>query len=297
MKDFMASFPSVPTCFGEWMAIYLEPMVNSGERITIAIAAKTFEGEYAVHRALTEPQLRCLYGSKADDINSLIAIITNSLSIHLGKSSDMQAWLPPFTGVEFGSIHQAADESLNGILSQGLERCASLSQLIDESDEDLLESQEQQEIARGMQTRWRDSVLTSVKQLNSSLIDSFGSRLNPYKKKNLEVDFSSKKLVAGMVMLPLGQGLADAERAAKIRLHDLLQARHMHRDLVGNDEAQFEIIVQTEDLLGPRATKRTRNRVNSTLQRIRYASSIDEISFFEGNTPTQVARHIVERAA
>ncbi|MFW2149560.1 hypothetical protein ACK2M2_15800 [Acinetobacter sp. TY1] len=106
-------FPQSPPIIAEWQPIFLEPIVNSGERITVLIIIKNQKNEVTINRAIDEPILKLLYGKSSSHIIGLIEYLEKSIKNPLN-------WDIPFEGVYLGPWSTATDFSLEGVLLQAL---------------------------------------------------------------------------------------------------------------------------------------------------------------------------------
>lgn len=114
------TFPKSPPIVAEWRPIFLEPIINSGERIAILIIIRTNEGAFSVHRALDDKLIKILFGDNYCQINGLIEYIEKTIK----SSTD---WVIPFDGVYAPGWSKANDFSIEGILNQALTQTSSLS--------------------------------------------------------------------------------------------------------------------------------------------------------------------------
>lgn len=127
----------IPALSARWMAIYLEPMMGSGERLTIAIAA-TSRTENRVVRTVRNDVADALYGPQARNFLGLCQMIIDSVSTQLKSGIDLSNLSPPISGAYFGHVHQALGNDMSDVLRQGITLSASLSsmELIDEESEE-----------------------------------------------------------------------------------------------------------------------------------------------------------------
>ena len=93
-------FPKAPSYKGFWHAIYLEPIVGSGERVTIAVAAIGEDKSFKVIQAIRTELLDCLYGMQAKNIQNMINWLIESANKFITESGFLNGWSPPFEGVE-----------------------------------------------------------------------------------------------------------------------------------------------------------------------------------------------------
>ena len=123
MSELRDKFPPMPPCRGVWLPIYIEPIMGSGERITIIIAAVAKVEGKAIRAISTDTAMR-LYGHKA--LSDQIELILVSVQEFLKKNQNIEAWKPPLSGVFIGRLRDAASNDIDGIINQGLTMSASL---------------------------------------------------------------------------------------------------------------------------------------------------------------------------
>lgn len=119
-------FPEEPKCKGKWVPIYIEPVINSGERLTIAIVAITFK-DYRIYPTLSNPELlKAMYGVHGDDLLSQIDWVLESYEKHVIVKGVLDSWEPPLSGIFMGNISSARSKDIDGIVRQGVSMCSSL---------------------------------------------------------------------------------------------------------------------------------------------------------------------------
>lgn len=133
------SFPSRNEAVrAEWMPLYLEPMLGSGERICIGIATANSAG-FLVVPVTALNRLECVYGKGVESILIAAELVITSLRTALSKSgaSALRSWTPPMEGIYSGHVASGAGASLEEIARTGLTACASLVERIAEVDDSL----------------------------------------------------------------------------------------------------------------------------------------------------------------
>lgn len=121
----------------EWMPVYIEPMVGSGERICIGVATANDAG-FLVVPVVALSRLECVYGKDSEAILFAADFVVNNLREALAKDGKavLHSWGPPMEGVYKGRIIHGAGASLEEIARTGLATCASLVERLAEADED-----------------------------------------------------------------------------------------------------------------------------------------------------------------
>ncbi|TNL48333.1 hypothetical protein [Acinetobacter bereziniae] len=178
-------FPQSPPVFAEWQPVFLEPIVNSGERITILIIIKDADGKFHINRTIDEALLKSLYTSKSTQINGLIEYITTIIS----KSPN---WEIPFEGIYQGDWNKAADFSLEGILNQALSLTSSLSMYSTH-----LEKTNKESIRNN--NRWFEDVRGLVVKSKPILASNFDREVIIAKNVVYKYSFNYKSFVANLL--------------------------------------------------------------------------------------------------
>nr|WP_112033274.1 hypothetical protein [Escherichia coli] len=135
LDQLLKSAPAMPATSGRWASVYLEPMIGSGERLTVAVATITSSGEILVKPAIRKEVIEAMYGFKAPAFINMVDLILSSLKLHLAAKGDFVSWHPPVTGVTISAVRNAASSSPVGILRQAVSLSSSLSSLL-EAEED-----------------------------------------------------------------------------------------------------------------------------------------------------------------
>lgn len=179
------AFPQNPPVFAEWQPIYLEPIINSGERITILILLKDNNGKITINRAIDERVLKSLYSRNYSQISGLINYIENTIS----RSSN---WTPPFDGIYVGGWSKAVDFSIEGILRQALSLTSSLSTYINPTEDTLAKPFKDP-------NKWLNEVKNLVINANPNLMDNFEREITIGKNISYKYSFKYKSFVANLI--------------------------------------------------------------------------------------------------
>ncbi|MEI7100276.1 hypothetical protein ACOIDY_32600, partial [Klebsiella pneumoniae] len=83
LDQLLKSAPAMPATSGRWASVYLEPMIGSGERLTVAVATITSSGEILVKPAIRKEVIEAMYGFKAPAFINVVDLILSSLKLHL----------------------------------------------------------------------------------------------------------------------------------------------------------------------------------------------------------------------
>jgi len=179
------TFPHSPPVIAEWQPIFLEPIVNSGERIAILILIKEINGRISINKAIDEVVLKSLYAKKANQLNGLIEYLEKSIRNSLN-------WEVPFEGIYLGDWNKAADFSMDGILKQALTLTSSLSTYatpVDEASKKLMRDN----------NRWFNDVKTLVTLSRPNLVSNFDRDVIIAKNVSYKYGFTYKSFVANLL--------------------------------------------------------------------------------------------------
>jgi hypothetical protein len=114
-------FPNRPALSGYWTPLYFEPIIGSGERITVAIAAIGNNSEIKIVPTVTLNILSGILPRRtAEQAANLIIIATRSYEKFVHDSNNLNGWKPPVQGFFKGETYEAEGEVLNDIIDEGL---------------------------------------------------------------------------------------------------------------------------------------------------------------------------------
>ena len=128
-----SDFPQIPDFQAEWSPVYMEPILGSGERITIGIAVQTPNGEVTVSPTLSEKKLRCAFGRNGLVLLDSASLCLDDLSKFSKENKPLQHWEAPLSGVELGPARPAAGQDMEEILRIAMQLTAAFGSASKES--------------------------------------------------------------------------------------------------------------------------------------------------------------------
>lgn len=216
--EMFSKLPDMPGFTGEWAPVYLEPMMASGERLTVAVAALGVNGSAMVKMALHPDKIDALYGEQASSFINIIETIVASLQYHLHTKQSFEGWNPPFAGVLLGKPRNAMSSDLLGLLKQAVSMTASLSAL-DLGEESKIVKEEKND-------RWPNLVRDEVIQRHPELSQYFRRNFKTsYNSKDCRVFFLSSKIAVNTGKLVPGASISYHFDVNKSRILDLLTVK------------------------------------------------------------------------
>ncbi|TWD36113.1 hypothetical protein FB440_1115 [Vibrio crassostreae] len=288
---YLNDFPEFPSFEARWTPIYFEPILLSGERITIAIVIIGENGEFKVFQTLREDVLESLYGLKSKNLKTLIEHCEMSIKIHLSKTSTLDAWIPPFKGIYQGTTKLAADDSIFKVAQQAIQRSSSLSSLSMAAVQDY-EDDSQQDLKTSQ--RWQESVIRSVLDIQP--------KFEPYFKVKVEIDQSKIKTQFGFlsdrsaINFGVLSGLSHSSslNTIKARILDLEQLMNSNNLLLPQD---YSVIIKTPAKDDISISSAVKDKLNDTIYTIENIGKKSEISIYTVDNSCAAAKQILEIAA
>lgn len=231
------SVPVRPTYTGVWASVYLEPMIGSGERLTVAVAALSDTGDVRVCPAIRPHVLEAMFGAKALAFSGLIDTITHDLDVYLAKAKGFEGWVPPFSGVTVSDPNRSASQDMAGLLRQAVSMTASLAAL----DVSAPEEESPGRILVPADDRWPKQFETEAVRRDPRLERFFNQKFSISEpSKPLSFFFLSEKVAMNTGRLIPGRGLSSYLEHNKARILDLRVAREKQHLLERN---HFELVV------------------------------------------------------
>lgn len=286
MNSLADSFVSTRHYSGQWAPIYYEPVALSGERLTIGIAALGADNQVLVHPALRSDILHCLYGEQAERIAEMIRWVCASVQQHLTACQTFDGWQPPLQGGFMAPARPARSQDINGIIRQGIQLCASLSNIYLSTEQRVENDDDQQKF-------WTTQVRSAILAQNPAYKAFFNKKIPlTERRKKISYSFIKNDYVANLAALPISNITAtNTVRARIMDLENLLLDKF-------SGFKHLEIIVGTSydpaDLSLPQKTKRS---LMDTLEDLRQDAAKRNIEIFTTANPAEAARHILRRAA
>lgn len=220
-----------------WRPIYIEPLIGSGERLTIGVAVWA-ENSFIVEQVEALNKLECLYGKANEGLDfaarESLRDLRNRLS-HDGPDA-FRAWKPPFSGVVFGEARGSKGATLEEIAMGALKMCSSIP--ISKSDDNIVAAREEVSENRARHQRLLTLVRNYVKDQRPGLCDAFRKR--PGKGyRNPVIEFLGSRLAANFAILE-PSGLNREITTAKAKILDLQWAREKMAEF---GPQQYELLI------------------------------------------------------
>lgn len=225
---------------GEWAPLYLEPIVGSGERICIGVAAVDGSASLVVPVVALD-RLECLYGKGVDAVLMASRLALEYTRDLLGKrgAEALRSWKAPMDGVYIGPAIRSEADTLEEIARSGLTASSSLVEKLADAEEE----------AEGRGTTLTTARLEElVKEKVVSVRPPLGGRFRVQRRirenaRPSVIGFVGDHIAANFGMLLPGK-LSPLVDISKAKLWDLAQLREdVRTDMFSHKLNRFELLV------------------------------------------------------
>lgn len=284
-------FPKAPLYQGAWQAIYMEPIVGSGEKITIAIMALGIDKkDTKVIQAIRPELIECLYGDQSEKMQSMINWVIESAKRQASSKDGLLNWKPPMSGIEISKLHKANDDDIDGIIRQGMRFSASLGTLA--QDAERAEAYDEQ--SKRHSERWITSITDELRLINQPLTSFFNKKV--FVRSNTvptKYDFLTDTYVSNFGLL-VPSRIGGSLNVLKARLLDLEALRK--EPLITKPQC-YEIIIGLPSLTDPTLTPKAKDRLGETLELFGNLAANEGIEVFKVENAQAAAQRLDKMAA
>ena len=285
-------FPSVPPFKGAWQAIYLEPIVGSGERFCVAIAAKGDTGEYKVIQSINPGSLDCMYGNNSLNIKNMINWIIESVDKELNDSDSLDFWDRPFGGVSIGPKVNGRAQDIDGLLNQAIKFSSSLS--ADSMwDLQLMDLKAAKGGASEIE-KWSKQVKDVVVNKNINLISCFNQKVSLRDSAYIKAHygFINDKYASSFGLL-LPNRMAASIKEIKLKLFDIELLKQI--DCLFEPEKKDLIIGRPRES-DPTVSDQSQEKIRENFKMLEEMAANDGIGIVGVYSPEEAGQHILDNA-
>ncbi|CNF27340.1 Uncharacterised protein [Yersinia rohdei] len=276
--------PKAPRYSASWAPVYFEPMMGSGEKFTVIIAACGVDGSVRVCSAIRPHVIKAMYGNKHSQFTSLIAVIINSLESHLSKENSFNEWKSPIFGAALGDVSLAQSSDMTGVLRQAIQMTASLSSL------DFFSSEDENDERYSSENTWANQLKSQIISINPSFDPFFNREFKVTgEARAAKIFYLSHKVAVNTDRL-IPNNLATHLDRNKARILDLLSVKDY--DLL--DRSTYEFIVYRPQEDEPTYSKSQFAKLNEALFSIQEIGDKHSIRVVPVTTVHQAASRIIK---
>ena len=269
--------PSMPKI--TWAPVYFEPLPGSGERITIAVCALGEGSEPQCISSIDPPTISRVFPESKGFMRDAIEMVRESLVSYSRETKGLNGWVPPFEGVELGTLESGTAPDLPEVLSAALQLSSFLYR----------QEPQQSKTQSPRNQNWASSVKSLLIEKDRALKQLIGARVC---LANVDVPsefyFLSPNYAANLITFP--------RRAFK---QSLVEARAKAWSLDQLDQAPSLLFrPERRELLAgmPRdADHKDSSRLQDCIEELKEEALRRRIEVLQFESAEQTADHIIDR--
>ena len=280
-------FPRLPEYGYSWKSIQIEPIPNSGERITLGAIVEGDDGSLMVAKLVPATRLKNIFGKVfggriADALNICVA----SAESFFSKQALTHDWRPPLDGFLVSETRSSVAEDLeDGLLMAARNSCCLAVSL--EADRE----QKSAETEKINPQTWRKEIIEQVILQRKDFEIYFEKTINfSLSGVPLTFGFVSPRYAAHFdAISPVRSGRQNALVRAQSKLWQLDQLRD-NGQLFQQDK--FELVLYRPNTEGEDA-----DSLGEFVEELSYEASRRKLEIYTSNSSVEAARHVLECAA
>lgn len=293
----LKAVPAAPSFQGSWASVYLEPMMASGERLTVAVAAIGKNGECRVSPAIRSHVIDAMFGAQAAGMAKMIGLICSSLQHHLQYRSSFDGWISPMSGVSLGRVRETSSADLVGLLRQAVSMTASLAALDFSDAEGEIEELDGVDVGSGSnRDPWPKLFESAVVQRDVRLSGYFNRTFEVSEKaRPAKIFYLSERAAINTGKLIPGAALSGMFERNKARLLDLLVVRDRDDKLF--PRYHFELVVFRPAFDDPTYSERQIDSLRRSIEALEEAGDKHELRVQAVQSPEEAADRLLQSEA
>lgn len=278
-------FPPLPSYQADGMAVFMEPIAGSGERLCVVVAAQGADRAYEVVPVIRESTAKCMLGQAGPGFLEMVNLVVKSLGNHLQTGAPLGTWQPPMTGVYPGEPRSGRVEDLTMMLRTTARNSAFLSRMADFTADD--------DVEVTVSDRWLTQVKEVIAEQHPQLVRNFSRKLQLYTGGSpTTFDYVGESYVAQLSRIVPGNGLSTYNRIAKSKMWELISLRDKgHTGLFQIEN--FELILYRPGKNDPSFSENDITRVYEVFHELEEEADKQELRIHGVSSPEAAARHIV----
>lgn len=287
--------PRMDPVRARWAPLYIEPMVGSGERITIGVAVANSDG-FLVVPVVALNRLGCLYGSENEALLFAATAALENMKGTLTKegTDGLDRWASPFEGIFKGAIRPGAGASLEHIARMALTLCSSLVEKLADNEE------AEEPRAAISNSRLERLIKETVVAARPGLETAFARAFRPGPKaRSTKIGFVGQRIAANFSLL-VPSHLSRQVDDAKAKLWDLAQVQEYVQakefNLSGNLN-RFELLIHSVREDDPRYSDKQIELVREAELELEMEADKKVIRSRPLRSPDEIAGIIIEAEA
>lgn len=276
-----------PSFEARWAPVYLEPIVQSGERLTIGVVGRA-NNEVEGRLTVTDQALRCLYGEAAPGIRNLIELALKRALKYAERDFDPE-FRSGIHGVVLGHARSGFGDNLIDVIEQGIALTSSLSTVHPEENRS------------HDRTSYWVRIQKAMQRVDSELVPHFGHQIDIRVRGSsiqLPCDYFSSRLAINICSLSADARLNQNFDTAMSKAFRLEQLKD-HDALIGHSQDPSIMLVVPNDSVMQGWKDKARKNFSERMLLIQDVAERKHLSLVTVHSPFEGAKLIrqLERAA
>lgn len=292
-----ANFPPLPAKRAQGAALFLEPIMGSGERLCVAVAARDDDGGFQAVPVLRPDMAKCLLGKQADQLMGFVRLGVSSMEHHLAQGGQVADWTPPTSGLSIGPVTAGAVDHLPMMLRALVRNHACLASLADFDADTLSDDQDGNQPSN--EDPWPELVRQAVARQHPALAAYFQRKMRIVPDgAAVTFDYLGGRSAAQLGRLLPGRGLAQRVRAIKAKLWDLEALRDVAaKDLLHGQMQTYQVVLYRPHDDAPDYCERDIDAMHQSLTELELVGKAQDIDVRPVFTADSAAEHIITAEA
>jgi hypothetical protein len=290
------AFPSLPDFAARWVAVYWEPIPNSGESLTIAIAAES-NAEWNVVPTIDSDLGGRLVTSPLK-LLAPIELVIDSIRIHLKSGKALESWQSPVSGFKTSKVKTTRAADLSTAIRLAMMDTAVFSKITEE----IIQTSEQAESISDDDSKWPRLVEQAVVSIAPSYLRFFRKRLKLKEgARETPLDFVGNKYVANFARILPNTSISYHVNAAKVKLLNLESFRsYSARESLFSsafNKPNFELLVYRPSDDDPGYSDNALKKLQEAFTELEDFADRHEMRIEAFQTPQNAAMRLIEKEA
>lgn len=285
-------FPTLPDYSAKACPVYIEPIIGSGERICVGVAAIGQDGKHIVVRTIKEETAACMLGAASQKLLNLVNVALSNLDSFTDQYKTLNDWQSPVPGVVMGNIITGHVNDLTMMVRTVARNHAFLSAMSDftAADESIADDSPATD-------RWATMVREATTLLRPNLAVAFNRQLKLTSKGTTKFDFVNEHLAAQLGRIIPGHGISGLVKTAKAKLWDLETLREYNEQQLFNSSQSYELILYRPKDNDPAYSEREIGRLNEAFVELEETGDKQQLRVMAAYTADEAAQRIISAEA
>lgn len=278
-------FPQLPEYQADGMAVFMEPIAGSGERICVAVAAQGVDRAYQVVPVVRDETAKCMLGHAGPGFMEMVGLVVRSLEEQLKQGIPLSMWTPPMSGVHSGETRTGRVADLTMMLRTMARNSAFLSRMADFTADDEQETP--------VSDRWLTQVKEAMAVNHPDLVCNFSRKLQLYNGGSpTTFDYVGGNYAAQLSRILPGNSLSTYNRVAKAKMWELISLRDKGHSGLFELEG-FELILYRPGKNDPSFSESEINRVYEVFHELEEEADTQALRIHGVASPESAVQHIL----